>query len=584
MAVKDKLVNLEDLKVVGDAVGNLKSAFGNTVKQQIAFVQTANSTTSNYYKTFAQLSANKCYLIRLTVETAGTYTLRIGTGQSSGAMVDTVGTATVQANVPYDFIGYVPSLSTFTTSRLSVSTSHTIAIYEIINVDNIKPSCISSSDRIIDTAGKAVAPYNNMDTLPTNEIVTYVNANNLSIAHKPDFNNFTVKTFTPVSSGNDGGKIQIAYRADSGYGLAFRSYWANAYTEWKYLAIEGHTDDVEALKSDAVKSSNTLVNTNGTAQAPYNDMDTLPVNDVVTYVSADNLGILHRPNFKSYTVITTSYTNDDVGGTVQIAFAINEKYGMAYRNRWGANAAFGDWYYVSSETYVSESIINELPFTSISCFLRIGVIGDSYASGWLNVSGSDKAWYNISWIQQMAREYGVTGVNFSKTGLTTRSWLTDANGLTKLNSESPCDLYWIVLGINDVETLGTEYLGTIADCTETPLSNPDTFYGNMGRIMYYIQEHAPHAKIIFSTMANSSGDYPAFNSAIQELATHYEVGCIVQLDDPFFTSRFYTVYKKSSHPTVQLYGGMSKAIARLTDKCMRANPGYFNDIWPTSES
>lgn len=568
---------------LGNDVADLKSAFGNTIKQQIAFVQTANSTTNNYYKTFTSLSADKCYLIRLTVETAGTYTLRFGTGQSSGAMVDTVGSATVQANVPYDFIGYVPSLSTFTTSRLSVSTPHTIDIYEIENISNIRIACIRSSDKIINTAGQALAPYSDLDTLPTNETVTYVNASSLNIQHTPNFGNFTVITFTPYAESNDGGKIQVAYRADSGFGMAFRSYWGSAYTDWKYVAIEGHTDEVQALQSDAIKSSNKLVNTNGSAQAPYNDLDSLPLNGVVTYVSADNLGILHRPDFKSFTVITTSYTSDNVGGTVQIAFAINSTFGMAYRNRWGANAVFGDWYYISSKNDVADSIVADLPFTSISCFLRIGVIGDSYASGWLNVSGSVKDWYSISWIQQMAREYGVTGINFSKAGLTTRSWLTDENGLTKLNNTDPCDLYWIVLGINDVETLGLDYLGSIADCTETPLSNPDTFYGNMGRIMYYVQQQAPHAHIIFSTMANSSGNYPAFNAAIQEIATHYGVGCIVQLDDPFFTSRFYTVYKRSSHPTVQLYGGMSKAIARLTDKCMRANPGYFNDIWPTSE-
>ena len=148
---------LENYDELVDDVSSLKSAFGNAVKQQIAFVQTANSTTNNYYKTFTMLSNEKCYLIRLTVDEAGTYTLRIGTGQSSGAMVDTVGTATVQANVPYDFIGYVPSLSTFTTSRLSVSTEHSIAIYEIIDIDALK-------DKITDIE-------NELDSIETDQAV-----------------------------------------------------------------------------------------------------------------------------------------------------------------------------------------------------------------------------------------------------------------------------------------------------------------------------------------------------------------------------------------------------------------------------
>jgi hypothetical protein len=223
------------------------------------------------------------------------------------------------------------------------------------------------------------------------------------------------------------------------------------------------------------------------------------------------------------------------------------------------------------------------PYTSISSFLRIGVIGDSYASGWLDVSGTAKDWFNISWIQQIARMNGVTGVNFSKGGLTTRSWLTDSNGLSKLNSEDACDLYYIALGINDAYTLGPSYLGTIADCTDTPQSNPDTFYGNMGRILDDVATKAPHAKVIISTMAHTGGTYDSYNTALIEIAQHFSIPYIVQIEDSFFTSDYWNNYKVEGHPTVQLYGGMAKAIERLSLKCIVKNASYFNDVWPTSE-
>ena len=247
-------------------------------------------------------------------------------------------------------------------------------------------------------------------------------------------------------------------------------------------------------------------------------------------------------------------------------------------------------YLIASQKLVNEvnNKIVKIQYTSIASFLRIGVIGDSYATGWLNVTGSSGTYPEISWLQQLARTYGVTGVNYSEGGMTARSWLTSSDGLTKLNTTDPCDLYYIALGINDVNTLGIDYLGTSDDYPLTydqqlPTGkNATTFYFDMGKIILNILHHAPHAKIILSTMSwETNSTYIAFNEAILAIAEHYEVASIVQNDDPFFVSSFYLNNMVGNHPTVQLYGGMAKAIDRLTDKCMRENASYFNDIYPT---
>lgn len=325
----------------------------------------------------------------------------------------------------------------------------------------------------------------------------------------------------------------------------------------------------------------------------YSDMNDIPINSTATFVGA-NVANAPLTGKYSYTVLCFNHyvATNPYGGSVQIAIELSASNPrLWYRKAYSSPATWSSWMEVYNSIAVDKKIsdlkylFNETPtgeMTSLSCFQRIGVIGDSYASGWLNVSGTAKDWYNISWPQQLARLVGSTGINFSKGGLTTRTWLTSASGLKKLNSEDACDLYYVVLGINDVNTLGADYLGTIADCTGTPSENPDTFYGNMGKIFNAIQTKAPNAKIIFSTMASNTGDFLTFNNAIKEIALHFKVPYIVQNDDSFFTSSYYLNNKVGGHPTVQLYGGMAKSIERLTVKCMLNNISYFNDIYPTA--
>lgn len=233
---------------------------------------------------------------------------------------------------------------------------------------------------------------------------------------------------------------------------------------------------------------------------------------------------------------------------------------LSYNHDFSANASW------------INSVLSGKANASIALFENIGVIGDSYASGELYINGSYVDHYNISWPQIIARKNGITAHNYSKGGLTTRSWLTDPMGLALMNSTPADGLYIIALGINDYYSLGAAYLGSTSDIG----TSADTFYGNLSKIILDIQAHAPHAKIILSTMANTATLPESFNEAIKNTASYYRLPCIIQGDDDFFkTSLYLTMY--GSHPSAIGYSGMATALQNMIEDCIESNINYFKD-------
>lgn len=144
-----------------------------------------------------------------------------------------------------------------------------------------------------------------------------------------------------------------------------------------------------------------------------------------------------------------------------------------------------------------------------------------------------------------------------------------------LLADEPQQLYVVALGINDVYKLGLEYLGSVDDITNNHENNPDTFYGNYGRIIDQIKTHAPNTKLILSTMAETRWNCTAYNDAIIEIAKHYGIPCIRQYEDEFFNSAFYKNHQVQGHPISVVYSGMAKAITRLIEETMVIHYGYF---------
>lgn len=234
-------------------------------------------------------------------------------------------------------------------------------------------------------------------------------------------------------------------------------------------------------------------------------------------------------------------------------------------------------------TTVKNIAPSAIPYVNLSMFEKFGVIGDSYASGALFYNNTEKDDYAHSWGQIMARNHGTTCTNYSKGGLSTRTWLTDNKGLSLMQASDPEDIYYLALGINDYHSLGTDYLGDISDITShsSYTEYPDTFYGNYGKIIEQIQAHASHCKMIMFTIAGggTNATKDAYNDAIIEIANHYELPYIVQDDDAFFMSDFYNKTKVEGHPIAITYSGMADAFERLLINCIRNNVAYFRNTF-----
>ena len=220
--------------------------------------------------------------------------------------------------------------------------------------------------------------------------------------------------------------------------------------------------------------------------------------------------------------------------------------------------------------------MENIDMVDLAVFPRFGVVGDSYASGTLGETIN----YNTSWGTIMARIHGTECSHFSTGGLTTRSWLTNARGLSRLNATDPCDIYYLALGINDSNRLGLEYLGTTADIhSDNSELNADTFCGNYGKIISAIKSHAPYAKIVLFTIRENNEIRKAYNDTIIAIAKHIGIPYIIQDSDPFFTSSFYNSTMKSGHPIAITYSGMAKGYERLLKKCIVSNAQYFSNLF-----
>jgi len=246
--------------------------------------------------------------------------------------------------------------------------------------------------------------------------------------------------------------------------------------------------------------------------------------------------------------------------------------------------------YLISEKCFDSMADNNLHL-GIGAFDAFGVIGDSYASGEVyvpNGSGgySTRDYYAVSWGQIIARKIGATCINFSKGGLTTRSWLTDPMGLALLQSSDALSLYLCALGANDISKLGVNYLGTSADIhVDNPSLNADTFYGNYGKIISAILTKSPNAKIILFTVAYTYNSVEAqFNTAIRSIASIFGIKAILVSADLYYAAdSVYNTARVQNHPTAALYAGMAEANIRLIDRCVYDNLDYFADYVPITQ-
>lgn len=214
-------------------------------------------------------------------------------------------------------------------------------------------------------------------------------------------------------------------------------------------------------------------------------------------------------------------------------------------------------------------------FTDLSMFPRIGICGDSYASGGGIISGIRP----LTWGKNIERQIGSTVDIYAKSGETVVGWNSDTtNGLPALLAGTECGLYWMAHGING--TSSDAAIGTPADMSASP--RPDTFYGQYAEAVEQIKTAFPNAKIVLQTIAGTSygmyqTGYTKVNTAIRAIAEYCEVPVIDVADDDLYKSRWYADSMRSNHPTAMLNAGIAHANRRLFARCVMANPEYFVD-------
>ncbi|HJF09648.1 MAG TPA: GDSL-type esterase/lipase family protein [Lactobacillus crispatus] len=397
-------------------------------------------------------------------------------------------------------------------------------------------------------------PYDDLNTLPSNSLVIY----------SYDLNK--LKNSPKITNDYDllkvGGEVFTLNSLD-GYGKTQIVICQNGFVAWRFLWFDGQTW-FDWLTVSHFWHSNKCIRSNEELNDEYKDIHKITNNKNVTFALSQNdyKTVANRPSDFQSTVQTFSGNNDIDDDAGRVQFVVDNNNNFYYSSKWGEN--WSNWAKVKKDIY--------LPQPSLALFRSIGIVGDSYASGELAMNDKFVDHYNMSWGQILARKNGATAINYSRGGQTTRGWLTDTErGLDLLNSTKPQDLYILSLGINDYQKLGKDYLGSEDDIDK----ETDTYFGNYGKIIKAVKTHAPNAKIVLATLSQTDNAAPDYNQAIQTLAKHFSITCIVLNDDPFFTSDLYLNHMYGGHPTGPVYAEMANAYERLISKAMVNDLSYF---------
>ena len=216
----------------------------------------------------------------------------------------------------------------------------------------------------------------------------------------------------------------------------------------------------------------------------------------------------------------------------------------------------------------------------------MGIIGDSLSSGYTVPEGGPaevNTHYDLAWWQVLKRDSGAEYKYFARGGLTTRSWLSDAEGYAKASQDAnKCCAYVVALGVNDQYDLGMDYLGTAADINlADPTQNADTFYGNYGKIIQLMTALVPKAKFFAVTIPREGGNNAAYNEAIRAIAEMFDNCYLVDLAAdymPIFRGGFLYDHEFSAHYSAAGYQYIGKIMEKAIGDTIAANAVDFRYI------
>jgi len=152
-----------------------------------------------------------------------------------------------------------------------------------------------------------------------------------------------------------------------------------------------------------------------------------------------------------------------------------------------------------------DNLVSDGGFCGI--FRTIGCVGDSLSSGeFESFSDEGIAGYHdsfeYSWGQYLARDSGTKVYNFSKGGMTSRTFI-QSFGDTCGAWNTPCQAYILALGVNDLGSGSTMVLGDISDIGT---ANNDTFAGAFTNIIIRLKRKQPKAKFFLMTIPKADDE------------------------------------------------------------------------------
>lgn len=201
----------------------------------------------------------------------------------------------------------------------------------------------TARNRFINTADDLKIPYNDLDTLPINSVVTYVPGLNVSNCPAAITGNYTVRTIgSSADASNAVGAVQMLFGEDNS-SYYYRSAWGYPGTKWG--PWQPCVDSKVFVTKDGLVS-------------PYDNLDLLPSGSIVTYAN----GILTNDfpfTSQGFTVITNGkgFPGADQSGMAagKVQFVItNSPVNFYYRIAWGTTPKWTKW----------QSLNNSYVFTS----------------------------------------------------------------------------------------------------------------------------------------------------------------------------------------------------------------------------
>ena len=221
-------------------------------------------------------------------------------------------------------------------------------------------------------------------------------------------------------------------------------------------------------------------------------------------------------------------------------------------------------------------------------FKRIGVIGDSLSSGEFESHDEEGTiqyhdMYEYSWPAVLQRLTGTAYANYSRGGMTAKefyeSW-ADQNGFWQ-----PQQAYIVALGNNDLFVF-QHPMGSAADIhPDAPESNPDTFFGNLGRILSKLKSIEKDARVFLVSMQRRGEE--ACDGVIAQAAEEMKKVCglfsftyLIDMtnDGPAYDAEMRKIYALGFHPNAVGYFSYALMIGNYIDYIIRSRPQEFFEV------